>query len=747
MSTLKTLLVTFGLLLLKLGHVLAQPVITTQPADQTNVASTTATFFVAATGTAPVTNQWRYYSAGTIFTNIPFETNATLVLMNVQQVSGRFAVVVCDPSGSVTSRLAKLTVIYSPIITVQPTNFLALSLGASVGNRVTASSTTPLVYQWRRDGTNLPRQTNPTILLTNMQLADVGGYTVVIANIAGAVTSYLARLEIDPTFTKITAGRIVNDGGASIGCAWGDYDDDGFIDLFVTNWGDTGLDGHDFLYHNNHDGTFTRITTGPAVNDPSPDADAATWADYDNDGHLDLLVTKWGRPNTLYHNNGDGTFTLANTILSRQTQRSEAGVWGDFDNDGWLDLFVPAVGETGLQAAANILYQSDQQGDFKPISFGTKPLGDDFSLAAAWGDFDNDGYLDLVVSQGGWDAPQHTLLYHNNRNGTFALLTNSVLSADLLNHEGCAWGDFNNDGWLDLCIGNFYGQNNSLFLNNGDGSFTKITNSIVTLDGGTTKTVTWADYDNDGWLDLFVANAGPRNAANILGDETNFLYHNNGDGTFTKITSGSLVHDRGHFFGAAWGDYDNDGFPDLFVCAGFGGFNENNLLYRNNGNSNAWVNLRLIGTVSNRSAIGAKVRLKATIHGRTFWQMREISGGSGIWCQNDMRANFGLGDATNADMVRIEWPSGLVQTFTNVVARQFLTITEPPRLIVATAGGQPQFTLKGGRNMSYDLQTSTNLADWSITSAVTITNLNGATPIPVPLPSESPQQFYRAVLR
>jgi hypothetical protein len=121
----------------------------------------------------------------------------------------------------------------------------------------------------------------------------------------------------------------------------------------------------------------------------------------------------------------------------------------------------------------------------------------------------------------------------------------------------------------------------------------------------------------------------------------------------------------GHFCGSAWGDYDNDGFLDLFVCNGFVRASQNNLLYRNNGNSNAWLNFRLVGTVSNRSAIGAKVRLKATIHGRTFWQMREISGGSGFLCQNDMRANFGLGDATNADLVRIEWPSGTVREFQN----------------------------------------------------------------------------------
>jgi hypothetical protein len=618
-----------------------------------------------------------------------------------------------------TSSLGQIT------ITQQPTN-LSVSLGAEATFWVKATGTPPMTFQWRVGSTDLTRATHGILVLTNAQLSNAGDYSVVVADSSGSVTSRVAHLEVDPTFTKVMAGSIVNDGGDSIACAWGDYDDDGFIDLFVSNW-NTDLDGRDFLYHNNGDGTFTRITAGPEVNDPVASI-GATWADYDNDGHLDLLVCKQGLPNTLYRNNGNGTFTQARNLLARQVENSTAGVWGDFDNDGWLDLFIANVGDPGIGAPANILYQSDQQGDFKAISFGTKPIGDGASFAAAWGDYDNDGYLDVIVSQGGGQGPQHALLYHNNHNGTFTMQSNSVVVADRLPHEGCAWGDFNNDGWLDLCIANFYGQNNCLFLNNGDGTFTQITNSPVTLDGGTTKNVTWTDYDNDGWLDLFVSNTGPFDLTNFtsLGEETNFLYHNNGDGTFRKVTSGSLVNDLGHSCGSAWGDYDNDGFLDLFVARGFIVGSENNLLYRNNGNSNAWVNFRLIGTLSNRSAIGAKVRLKATIHGRTFWQMREISGGSGYGSQNDIRANFGLGDATNADLVRIEWPSGIVQTMTNVAARQFLKVVEhqerqtnppPPDPIFTnvarSTNGTVNLSVSGAPGLLYLLEASTNLANWT----------------------------------
>src|SRR5262245_35922558 len=158
------------------------------------------------------------------------------------------------------------------------------------------------------------------------------------------------------------------------------------------------------------------------------------------------------------------------------------------------------------------------------------------------------------------------------------------------------------------------------------------------------------------------------------------------------------------------------------------------------------LNFRLVGTVSNRSAIGAKVRLRATIHGRTFWQMREISGGSGFICQNDMRANFGLGDATNVDLVRIEWPSGTVQEFQNVPVKQFLTVTEPPRLSsAAISNGISQLVLKGGRGFRYDLQASSNLVDWATVATLSVTNISGTAPFADPAATNFTRRFYRVV--
>jgi hypothetical protein len=244
------------------------------------------------------------------------------------------------------------------------------------------------------------------------------------------------------------------------------------------------------------------------------------------------------------------------------------------------------------------------------------------------------------------------------------------------------------------------------------------------------------DYDNDGYLDLLVINVS----------DVNFLYHNNGDGTFTRLNSGSLVNDGPTLshIDAAWADYDNDGFMDVVIVADSG----NNSLYHNNGidngNTNHWFSLKLVGTASNRQAIGAKVRIKATIGGKNFWQRRDIGVSTSQLGQSDLRAGFGLGDATNIDIVRIEWPSGTVQELHNVATKQFLTVTEPPRLKGNMSGGQYQLALNGGIGFTYDLQTSINLVDWTLLTNLMTTNMT----MPVfSLDTAQVQQKYFRALR
>jgi len=486
--------------------------------------------------------------------------------------------------------------------------------------------------------------------------------------LAGVLVAGLVwQAQATELFTKITNSPVVAEIEYSWPCAWGDYNNDGFLDLFVGN----SYDAHNSLFQNNGNGTFTKVTN-PAVGDIVTDivnSHGCAWGDYNNDGVLDMIVSQTTGKVLLYKNNGDGTFTRVSppnegNVFSRTDGRHTIA-WADYDNDGLLDFAVVVHGPNGR----NRLYRNNGDGSFTEVhnSAISQDLADWDGLA--WGDYDNDGFPDLFVANFGG----RNILYHNNGDGTFAKVTDSVVGQDEGSFGGCAWGDYDNDGYLDLFVSSQDGGPNFLFRNNGDGTFRRITSGPIANDNHG-RGCAWGDYDNDGWLDLFLNRGSPYGSGGP--GENNALYHNNGDGTFSKITEGSVVNDGGQGQGCAWGDYDNDGFPDLFVANGgfaVGIHKQPNFLYRNNGNGNNWITLRLVGTASNRSAIGAKVRLKARIGGRIFWQMREISGGG----QNDLRASFGLGNAAHVDTVRIEWPSGAVQEFRNVAAKRFLTIDEP----------------------------------------------------------------------
>jgi len=434
--------------------------------------------------------------------------------------------------------------------------------------------------------------------------------------------------------------------GHSHGSAWGDYDNDGNVDLFISN---NSADASNRLYHNDGDGTFTEITTGDIATDKAPSL-GSTWGDYDNDGDIDLFVANnIGTANFLYRNNGDGTFAkVLNDPIVSYDGYSHGVSWGDYDNDGYLDMFVAEYFSTRF----NKLYHNNGDGTFSEITSAVPTLDANSSVAGVWGDYDNDGDLDLFVTN---INDENNVLYKNLGNGDFEKITSGAIVSDGGKSVGASWGDYNNDGYLDLFVTNAGGQNNFLYKNDGDGTFTKITSGVLVTDGGHSHGSAWGDYDNDGDLDLFVGNDSEGN---------NFFYSNNGDGTFTSLTN-TITEEENSSFGIAWADIDNDLDLDLFVVNRSG--YESAIYSNDRGVCQSKACFTLIGTNSNRSAIGVKIRLKANIYGQDVWQMREISGqtGGGIGGQNEFKQIFGLGDATLVDSMIIEWPSGYHQVLTN----------------------------------------------------------------------------------
>ncbi len=395
-------------------------------------------------------------------------------------------------------------------------------------------------------------------------------------------------------FTKMESLAPAMDGGDSRSANWIDYDNDGDLDLFFTNGPRAGE--NNMFYENNGDGSFTKIDSMAITHDKSP-SDGSTWGDFNNDGFADLFVANWyGKNNLLYINNGDKTFRLLPDTVSLSGGYSEAGSWHDFNFDGFLDLFVANSGGD----RKNFFYKSQTAESFYKVS--GIPLTEKTAKSRHfdWADYDNDGDIDLFIPN---EDNQNNHLFKANGDGSFTEVTDGAIVNNGGDSFGSSWADYDNDGDLDLFVANFKGQNNFLYKNNGDSTFERITDGIIVNDKGYSIGTAWGDVDNDGDLDLFVANA-------FTTDRTkNFLYFNNGDGSFSKDTS-IVSRDLGWAYGAVFGDYNRDGFLDLAVAKCFNA-NENNALFMNNGGTNNWIVLKLQGSISNVSAIGAVVKAKA----------------------------------------------------------------------------------------------------------------------------------------
>jgi enediyne biosynthesis protein E4 len=620
-----------------------------------------------------------------------------------------------------------------------------VSMGTTVSFQLYASSTNePMTYQWLHEGTNLPGATNVTLVIANATLTNAGGYRATIWNASGDSTNTrTAILTLYPSFTKITTGPVVAGNESAWACSWADYDDDGDIDLLVGNGVEsTGLERMG-LFRNDGPAGFVRLTNevGSLVGEPGRFV-GGVWADYDNDGALDCIVTEWTDASSrlaLHRNLGNGTFRRETSSPLTDAPPSYVS-WVDYDNDGWLDVFdLISWSDGGIPT--NALFHASGSGEFTSVDTGIL-VEDSFVAAegAAWGDYDGDGDQDLLVADphSWWRNssayPNH--FYRNDGGGVFTRITTNAIALDRTSSVVPAWADYDNDGKLDVFVSS-YSDTSRLFHNDGNGQFTK----ILMGPGLETDQPAWGDFDNDGDLDLYIS----RGQGTVT---VNLFYRNNGNGTFSATALGSPTTDVGRSGSCIWGDYDNDGFLDLFVAHNKG---EPDCLYHNNGNENHWLMVKLVGTASNRSAIGAKVRAYATIAGKTFWQLRDIQGGNR--CQNDPRAHFGLGDATNVCTLRVEWPSGIVQELRHVAANQFLTVVECqgyggrcPAFNSATkdAGGLQLSIEEPNDSACYILEASTDLVHW--TKLMTRRSTGCTTQFTDSSATNYPSRFYRLLV-
>jgi hypothetical protein len=492
---------------------------------------------------------------------------------------------------------------------------------------------------------------------------------IILANII-TVNDSLAEMK----FTDITAQAGINNAAKGACVAFVDYDADGYMDIYVGNTGKVPEPSGkpNLLYRNNGDGTFTDVAAEVGIAD-SRQTPGAAFGDFDNDGDPDLYVANDFGLNALYLNNGGGSFEDVtdaagvrggvDVIGGEEVPNGYGVALADENNDGYLDIYVVNLG------GGNILYRNNGDGTFTDISAqagvqagnGIQGAG----TAAVFSDFNNDGRLDLYAVNG-YGLP--SFFYLSNHTG-FDDATNKAGVGELDDGAGAAFGDYDNDGDMDLYVTNAASAEgaplpNILYRNDGRGIFDDVTKEAGVAGEDYSLGAVFGDLDNDGRLDLYVVNNGGPNV----------LYHNNGDGTFTDATSDTGVGDEGLGSNAALGDMDNDGYLDIYVAnTAFPDLDmgDPDVLYRNNGGTNHWLQMQLRGTTSNHIGIGARVKVSAgDLH-----QVREVSGGRG-YAQDSPIINVGLGAHTSADIVEVTWPSGIVQTLTNITADQRIIIEE-----------------------------------------------------------------------
>jgi hypothetical protein len=494
---------------------------------------------------------------------------------------------------------------------------------------------------------------------------------VVFVSVAAAVAAVTPPPPSAVRFVRITDGPAATDRASTGGVAWIDVDGDGDLDLFVTNGYDVSkrpaTPQSDRLYLNDGRGNLTPAPAGPLTTDTAFSSGQA-WGDYDNDGDPDVLVsTQINRPDILYRNEGRGVFSVVTDGPAVSTPGSTFGAsWADVDNDGNLDLLSVNGGLSGR--GINHLFRNLGGGRFERITEGHLVTDSTGHAGSAWGDYDNDGDLDLYVGNTVFAQPT-SHLYRNDGGFRLMPITDSPVVTDSGPTLGGAWGDYDNDGDLDLAVATPNGYVDWLYRNEGGGRFVRVADAgDFSIDGNGDFALHWADYDNDGDLDLLAANWGAPSV----------LYTNMGNGRFDRFDHGDLGRLVMTAGSTSWGDFDRDGDLDLIIGTwpNYPGPLEEDHIYRNDSPPRGWLGVRLVGTRSNRSGIGARVTVRARIGGGSVSQMRDLVPATSFRSHDPLELHFGLGDADRVEEVVVRWPSGIVQRLGPQRAKQRITITE-----------------------------------------------------------------------